>query len=60
MYSVVLIISLEWLNPMGATLRFRDSTVLLLEDAIAARKLFYKLESTREVLKRDIKNEQAW
>ena len=40
--------------------RLKYSTVLLLEDAIAARKLFYKLESTREVLKRDIKNEQAW
>ena len=40
--------------------RLKYSTVLLLEDAIAARKLFYKLESTREVLKRDIKSERAW
>ena len=36
------------------------SVVLLLQDAIAARKLFYELESKREVLKRDIRNQKAW
>jgi len=36
------------------------SVILLLQDAIAARKLFYQLESKREVLKRDIRNERAW
>jgi hypothetical protein len=40
--------------------RLYYSVVLLLEDAIVARNLFHTLESKREVLKRDIKNEKAW
>jgi hypothetical protein len=39
--------------------RLKYSVVLLLKDAITARNLFYTLESKREVVKRDIRNEKA-